>query len=162
MELVNEAGAFVYPVGRLDVDTSGLLILTNDGELTKLLTHPSHEVEKTYRVVVRGRVTASELSRLAKGIELTDGVTAPAKARLISYSAGSDQSTVEIVLREGRKRQVKRMLGALLHPVVRLVRTNFGNLDLKGLKEGEHRRLSKKEVAELRRLARGSHSAKGR
>ena len=152
LELVADIDAYVYPAGRLDVDTSGLLILTNDGELTKLLTHPSHEIEKTYVAVVRGRIRSSSLSRLEKGVELDDGVTAPAGARLVSYSSRADESTVEIIIHEGRKRQARRMFAALGHRVVRLSRTRIGNLEIGGLKEGEYRRLTKKEVTRLRKL----------
>lgn len=153
MELVSAVQAYLYPVGRLDADTSGLLLLTNDGEFTQLLTHPSHEVEKTYRAVVRGRVSAVELGRLEMGIELEDGPTAPAAARLVSYSQEKNASKVEITIHEGRKRQVKRMFTALGHRVIELKRVRFGSLDLKGVKEGEYRFLTKREVAQLRKLA---------
>ena len=152
LELVADMDAYVYPVGRLDVDTSGLLILTNDGELTKSLTHPSHQIEKTYTAVVRGRIKSASLSRLEKGIELDDGVTSPAGARLVSYSSSADESTVEIVLHEGRKRQVRRMFAAVGHRVVRLSRTRIGHLEIGTLKEGHYRRLTKKEVTRLRKL----------
>ena len=153
MELVSEIGSFLYPVGRLDVDTSGLMLLTNDGELANLLTHPSHEVEKTYVATVRGRISPDSLDRLARGLDLDDGPTAPAKTRLISYSQADNTSTVEITIHEGRKRQVKRMFEAVGHRVQKLSRTRFGSLDLKGLSEGEHRYLTKKQVARLKRLA---------
>lgn len=153
LELLEGIDAYLYPVGRLDVDTSGLLLLTNDGELTQTLTHPSHEIEKTYEVVVRGRIRSSSLSKLEKGIELEDGVTAPAKARLVSYSASTGESTIEITIHEGRKRQVRRMFDAVGHRVVRLRRIRMGNLDLRGLSNGRFRHLTKKEVAELRKPA---------
>ena len=153
MELVSEVQGYLYPVGRLDVDTSGAVLLTNDGELANLLTHPSHEVEKTYLATVRGRISSSSLDRLARGVDLDDGPTAPAKTRLISYSQADNTSTVEITIHEGRKRQVKRMFEAVGHRVQKLSRTRFGSLDLKGLSEGEHRYLTKKQVARLKRLA---------
>lgn len=153
MELVPEIGAYLYPVGRLDVDTSGLVILTNDGELANLLTHPSHEIEKTYVADVRGRISAASLNKLAEGVELDDGPTAPAKVRLLSSSEGTNTSRVEITIHEGRKRQVRRMCAAVGHRVVKLTRIRLGSLDLKGLAEGEHRYLTKKEVSELRKLA---------
>lgn len=165
MELVSEVQGYLYPVGRLDVDTSGAILLTNDGELANLLTHPSHEVEKTYLATVRGRISSDSLDRLARGVELDDGPAAPAKTRLISYVEGrgmggrgscraeGDTSTVEITIHEGRKRQVKRMFEAVGHRVQNLTRTRFGSLDLKGLPEGEHRYLTKKEVAKLRKQA---------
>lgn len=158
LELVQGSGAFLYPVGRLDVDTSGLLILTNDGEFTKLMSHPSHEVEKVYVAVVRGRITATDLRQLERGIELEDGVTAPARARLVSASRDTNTSTVEVAIHEGRKRQVRRMFAAIEHRVEKLTRIRLGNLDLKGLKEGDSRRLTKKEVSELKKLAAGPKS----
>ncbi|MGC8861339.1 MAG: pseudouridine synthase [Armatimonadota bacterium] len=151
MELVDEVQGYLYPVGRLDVDTSGLLLLTNDGELANLLTHPSYEVEKTYVATVRGRISADSLERLAHGVDLEDGPTAPAKVRLISYSAADDTSKVEITIHEGRKRQVKRMFQAVGHRVLALTRTRFGTLDIKGLAEGEHRYLTRREVAKLKK-----------
>ncbi len=153
LDLMKGVKAFLYPVGRLDVDSAGLLILTNDGDFTKLLTHPSHEVEKTYIAVVRGRIRASELTALERGIELEDGVTAPARTRLIAYSQDANTSTVEIVIHEGRKRQVRRMFDVVGHRVERLTRTQVGNLDLRGIREGEFRPLTKKEVSELKKLA---------
>lgn len=153
LELVQGVDAFLFPVGRLDVDTSGLMLLTNDGELANLLTHPSHEIEKTYVAIVRGAITARALERLEKGIGLEDGLTAPAKARLISWSRKENTSTVEITIHEGRKRQVRRMLDAVGHRVMRLQRTRLGSLELGGLREGQCRRLTKKEVAQLRKLA---------
>ena len=151
LELIGKAGEYLYPVGRLDVDTAGLLILTNDGDFTHLLTHPSHEIDKTYVAVVRGRISASALSQLAKGVELEDGLTAPAKARLLSYSPSKDESKVEITIHEGRKRQVRRMFDAVEHRVLSLTRVRLGNLDLTGLDEGKYRELTAKEVAALRK-----------
>ena len=153
MELLKGVDAYLYPVGRLDVDTSGFLILTNDGDFTKLLTHPSHQVDKTYVAVVQGRITAHNLSRLERGVKIEDGTTAPAGARLISYSRSHDMSTVEITIHEGRKRQVRRMFEAAGHEVIRLARTRIGKLGLEGLQEGQFRYLTPKEVAELRKLA---------
>jgi 23S rRNA pseudouridine2605 synthase len=164
LDLVKDEKAFLYPVGRLDVDTAGLLMLTNDGEFTKLLTHPSHEIDKTYLAVVSGRVQAHTLDRLGRGVRLEDGQTAPARARLVAYSRDGDASTVEIVIHEGRKRQVRRMFEATGHKVQRLTRTRLGTLDLRGLAEGHSRRLTRKEIGELTRLAKGTNreSAKER
>ena len=153
MELVSELQGYLYPVGRLDVDTSGAILLTNDGDLANLLTHPSHEVDKTYLAIVRGRIDTAALAKLERGVELEDGPTAPAQARLISYSQADNASKVELTIHEGRKRQVKRMFQAVGHRVEKLTRTRFGSLDLKGLAEGEHRYLTKKEIAKLRKLA---------
>lgn len=162
IELVKGIDAFLYPIGRLDVDTAGLLILTNDGDFTKLLTHPSHEIDKTYIAVVRGRIRASDLTQLERGIELEDGVTAPARARLVSSSKETNTSTVELIIHEGHKRQIRRMFAVVGHRVERLTRIRIGNLDLKGLREGEHRRLTKREIAELKKLAAGTPSRKHR
>ena len=134
----------LYPVGRLDIDTTGLILLTNQGELAHRLTHPRFEVEKTYRAVVGGpSVRDAELRALREGVELEDGRTAPARVRRISAD------TIEIIIHEGRKRQVKRMCEAIGHPVKRLERVGFGPLLLGDLPRGRWRRLSEAEVNEL-------------
>ena len=153
MELVNDIDAYLYPVGRLDVDTSGLLIMTNDGDFAQLLTHPSHEIEKTYVALVRGKIRASTLSAMERGLELEDGMTAPAKVRLLSYSQGINASTVEIIIHEGKKRQVRRMFAVVGHKIDKLARTRLGELDLKGIAEGRYRSLTRKEIIQLTRLA---------
>jgi 23S rRNA pseudouridine2605 synthase len=138
----------LYPVGRLDADTTGLLLLTNDGELAHRLTHPSFEVPRVYRAQVRyPPVREPALRKLREGVELDDGVTAPAGARRLA------PDRVEIVLHEGRKRQVRRMLDAVGHPVVRLERVAFGPLRLGDLPLGRHRLLKAAEVEQLRRAA---------
>ena len=139
----------LYPVGRLDADSTGLILLTNDGELANLLAHPRYEVPKTYRArVAGGRPSAAALARLRDGVELDDGVTAPARARVVA------RDVIEIELREGRRRQVRRMCAAIGHPVLELQRVAFGPLALGGLAAGEHRRLRPAEVARLREAAR--------
>jgi 23S rRNA pseudouridine2605 synthase len=139
----------LYPVGRLDAATAGLILLTNDGELANLLTHPRYEVPKTYRASVDGGPVGREaLVRLRRGIELDDGPTAPARARLIA------PNVIEIEIHEGRKRQVRRMCEAVGHPVVALERVRFGSLELGALAAGEHRELSPSEVEALRAQAR--------
>lgn len=153
LDLIPEIKDYVYPVGRLDVDTSGLLILTNDGDLTRLLTHPSHEVEKTYRAVARGRISRESLTRLERGIILDDGLTAPAKARLISYNRQEDVSIVDITIHEGRNRQVRRMFDAVGYRVVELSRKRIGDLSIADLPEGRHRILTALEVNRLKDLA---------
>jgi len=135
----------VFPVGRLDAETEGLLLLTNDGELTHRLTHPSFGVEKEYLAQVRGNPTRGELRRLREGVELDDGPTAPAKASLV----GTD--TVKLVIHEGRNRQVRRMCDAIGHPVIRLVRTRIGPLTDTRLAPGEWRPLTVAEVRSLER-----------
>jgi 23S rRNA pseudouridine2605 synthase len=138
----------LYPVGRLDQDSSGLILLTNDGELANLLMHPRYEVPKTYRVRVSpSPVRDSVLTQLREGLELDDGPTAPADARRVGPDA------LEITIREGRNRQVRRMIEAVGHRVEALERTAFGSLRLHGLKPGEARRLTEDEVEGLRRIA---------
>lgn len=150
-ELVPVNGLRLYPVGRLDIDTSGVILLTNDGELANRLTHPRFEVPKTYRAKLRGGpIDDDSLEALRTGVELEDGRTAPARVRRIGRS-GSD--TIELTIHEGRNRQVRRMCEAVGHPVRELERTSFGPLALGGLEPGAHRRLAAAEVERLRALA---------
>jgi 23S rRNA pseudouridine2605 synthase len=138
----------LYPVGRLDADTTGLILLSNDGELANMLTHPSFEVEKTYRATVEPELLSEQaLRELREGVELEDGRTAPASARQL------DPGHVEITIREGRKRQVRRMFEAVGHKVSALERIAFGPLRLEKLAEGEFRRLTPAEVERLRKAA---------
>lgn len=137
----------IFPVGRLDTDTEGLLLLTNDGDLAHRLTHPSFGVEKEYLAQVDGSPTPAELRRLRQGIELDDGMTAPAKASLTAPGA------VRLVIHEGKNRQVRRMLEAVGHPVTRLVRTRIGPLADRRLKPGEWRVLEMEEVRALEAAA---------
>jgi 23S rRNA pseudouridine2605 synthase len=135
----------LYPVGRLDADSSGLILLTNDGELANLLTHPRYEVPKTYRVRVGGgAVGRRALEALREGVMLEDGPTGPAQVRRVR------SGELELTLREGRNRQVRRMCAAVGHPVLALERVRLGPIELGDLKTGAHRRLSDVEVAELR------------
>jgi 23S rRNA pseudouridine2605 synthase len=145
VELVQSA-ARLYPVGRLDADSTGLILLSNDGELANRLTHPRYEVPKVYRVLLRRPPSERDLRRLAGGVELEDGLTAPAELRRLG------EREVEIVLREGRNRQVRRMAEAVGNDVVALRRVRFGPVELGDLAEGEARRLSAGEVAALRLL----------
>lgn len=143
----------LYPVGRLDLDTEGLLLLTDDGDLAYLLTHPSREVEKTYECRIQGKPSEPTLATLRQGVELDDGVTSPARVRVISRRG--NQTTLEIVIHEGRKRQVKRMCLAVGHRVLHLKRTRVAFLTLVGLKPGQYRQLTPVEVDRLKRLAEG-------
>jgi 23S rRNA pseudouridine2605 synthase len=138
----------VVPVGRLDADTTGALLLTNDGPLAHRLMHPRYEVDKVYEAEVEGAPDASALSRLREGVDLEDGRTAPAKARMLR--SGRDTSVVELRLHEGKKHQVKRMLDAVGHPVRRLHRSRYAGLTLDGLEAGEWRELTTEEVRRLR------------
>ncbi|CAN5678205.1 pseudouridine synthase [soil metagenome] len=137
----------VFPVGRLDADTEGLLLLTNDGDLTHRLTHPSFGVEKEYLVHVRGRPPAGALRRLRDGVDLDDGRTAPARASVVG------DGLLRITVHEGRNRQVRRMCAAVGHPVLRLVRTRIGPLAERNLGPGEWRALELGEVRALERAA---------
>lgn len=143
----------IYPVGRLDYNTEGLLLMTNDGELTHALTHPSHEIDKTYRAKVLGRPPEEKLDRLRAGIKLEDGLTAPAKVNTIEYDREKDLTTVEIVISEGRNRQVRRMFEAIGHPVRQLKRVKFAFLTLVGVRRGAYRHLEPDEVENLRNIA---------
>jgi 23S rRNA pseudouridine2605 synthase len=145
--LVPSNGLRLYPVGRLDADSSGLILLTNDGELANRLTHPRFEVAKTYRAKLGGGPPGeAALRSLREGVELEDGRTAPARVRRLS------DGQIELTIHEGRNRQVRRMCAAVGHPVLELVRTRFGPLTLGALQPGEHRRLSAAEVERLRAL----------
>ena len=155
LDLVPKLHEYVYPVGRLDYDSEGLLILTNDGDLAAALTHPSHEVEREYHARVRGTPASHTLDRLARGVLLDGRKTAPADIGLVATGVGQrgDQSLVSIVLHEGRTRQVRRMCEAVGHPVVRLRRVRFGPLSAPDLKPGMCRQLTAPELAALRRAA---------
>jgi 23S rRNA pseudouridine2605 synthase len=147
LDLIDAGGLRLYPVGRLDADTSGLILLTNDGELANRLTHPRYEVPKTYRAkLAGGRVSTRALARLREGVQLEDGPTAPAIVRALG------EHEIELTIHEGRKRQVRRMCDAVGHPVRELVRVRFGPLSLQGLAPGAHRRLREAEVERLRTL----------
>lgn len=145
VDLVDAPGLRLYPVGRLDADTTGLILLTNDGELANRLTHPRYEVPKTYRVRVRGGpLPERDLRRLREGVDLDDGPTAPAGVRQV------EPGMLEITIHEGRKRQVRRMCEAVGRPVESLQRIAFGPLRLGHLHEGDARKLTPAEVQRLR------------
>jgi len=138
-----DSAARLYPVGRLDVDSSGLMLVTNDGELANRLTHPRYEVPKAYRVSLERPPSEADLARLARGVELEDGPTAPAEVRQLG------EREVEIVLREGRNRQVRRMAEAVGNRVVALRRVRFGPIDLADLSAGAARPLTPDELTRL-------------
>lgn len=143
----------LYPVGRLDYDTEGLLLLTNDGEFAHLLTHPKHHVAKTYLATVKGVPHGTELDKLKNGIMLEDGMTAPAEAEYQDIDPEQKHSTISITIYEGRNRQVRRMFEAINHPVTKLKRISFGDLFLGNMKRGLFRHLTKEEVEGLVKLA---------
>jgi 23S rRNA pseudouridine2605 synthase len=146
IDLLKGVREYVYPVGRLDYDSEGLLLLTNDGDLVARLTHPRHGVERVYEARVRGEPDARSIERLAKGVVIEGRRTAPARARMV-------RGAIELTLREGRKRQVRLMCEAIGHPVLRLKRVRFGPIADDRLKPGQFRELTPGEVARLKRAA---------
>lgn len=143
----------IYPIGRLDYETSGLLLLTNDGEFANLLMHPSNEIEKTYVARVKGIPSKFKLKELEKGVKLEDGRTAPAKVKMLSMDKKQGKSIIEITIHEGRNRQVRRMFEHIGYPVQKLKRERYGSLTLQGLTAGEGRELTPHEVKQLRTVA---------
>ena len=150
----------LFPVGRLDFESSGLVLLTNDGELAQKLTHPRFQIPKVYRVKVRGRPEEAALERLRRGVRLTDGMTAPAEVAVEAVLPS--KARLRIVLREGRQRQVRRMCEAVGHPVDKLSRVAIGPLRLGTLAIGETRELTARDVLALRHAVAGSASARER
>lgn len=148
IDLVDTVRERIYPVGRLDYDTSGLIILTNDGEFANMLMHPRHEVQKVYRAVVKGRLNEQDTEKLQNGVDIGGYTTAPAKITV--RQAFSDRSIVDIQIHEGKNRQVRRMFDAVNHPVLQLKRIAIGDLTVGGLEEGQWRYLSKDEVEALK------------
>ncbi|MBI2421951.1 MAG: rRNA pseudouridine synthase [Candidatus Hydrogenedentes bacterium] len=150
LDCVKGVKARVYPVGRLDMDVQGALLLTNDGELSHRLLHPSNEVWKVYRAWVRGVMQPDAMHRLEAGVELEDGPTAPARVRILKTEPNA--SLLELQIHEGRKREVKRMCAAVGHPVKSLLRESFATIRADGLRPGEWRYLSQEEIRHLRAL----------
>ncbi len=150
VDLLKDVGKRVYPVGRLDFDTEGLLIMTNDGETTYALTHPKHEIGKTYIALVNGLPDRDKLKRFQKGLRLADGLTAPAKVKFLKKQGSN--ALLEIKVYEGRNRQVRRMCETIGHPVLQLKRVAMGFLDLDGLETGKYRHLTPSEVKKLKEL----------
>lgn len=139
----------IYPVGRLDYDTTGVLLLTNDGDFANILMHPSNQIEKVYLVKTPGILTKEELHALRSGVIIDGFKTSPAKVRIKQYNKSSNLSLVEITIHEGKNHQVKKMFEAVNHEVVKLKRERIGFFDLNGLKIGEYRRLTIKEVKKV-------------
>ncbi len=159
-DLLPHKYANLHPVGRLDFETSGVLLLSDDGTLTHLLTHPSHGVEKVYEARVRGEVSPQTLELLERGVKLEDGVTAPCRARVLAQR--EKNGLLEITLREGRNRQVRRMLEAVSHAASSLRRVSFAGVELEGMASGEHRELLPAEIKKLRRIAEMGLKSKSR
>ncbi|SHF04037.1 pseudouridine synthase [Desulforamulus putei] len=151
LDLLEGVEQRVYPVGRLDYDSEGLLLMTNDGELTHALTHPKHQVKKTYLARVEGVPEPEKLQAMAKGLQLEDGLTAPAEVKIVDIQNG--RALLQISIHEGRNRQVRRMCEHIGHRVLRLRRVRIGPLELGNLKPGEFRPLTRQELKELMSLA---------
>ncbi|EMB55513.1 rRNA pseudouridine synthase [Streptococcus mutans] len=149
VDLLPEVKERIYPVGRLDWDTSGLLILTNDGDFTDKMLHPRHEIDKVYVARVKGLASKDNLRPLTKGIVIDGKKTQPARYRIVKTDREKNRSVVELTIHEGRNHQVKKMFEAVGLMVDKLSRTRFGTLDLSGLNSGEARRLNKKEISQL-------------
>ena len=139
----------LYPVGRLDKDTTGLILLTNDGELTNLLTHPRYHVEKVYRLTIKGKINKNQLNAFQNGVQLHDGKTAPSEVHIVNERRTT--SLIEITLHEGKNRQIRRMCEKVKLPLLELTRIRLGPLVINNLKEGKYRELSHKEVQMLKK-----------
>jgi len=161
MDLVKRVPRRVYPVGRLDYDTSGLLLLTSDGELTRFVTHPSSKVEKLYYVKVKGRISQDTVRKLRKGPDIGERPLKPARVKFVKHSRGGAHSWIEMTITEGRTRQIRRMCEAVGHPVMKLKRVSLGPLELGRLPSGEWRLLTDREVSALMRAKKGARR-KGR
>lgn len=155
-EFIKEIPQRVYPVGRLDYNTEGLLLLTNDGELTHSLIHPSKKVDKVYLARVVGRPPEEKLDLLRAGIQLEDGVTSPAIIKQKKYDKDKNETLLEITIHEGKNRQIRRMCETIGHPVNQLKRIQFAFLTLEGLKRGRYRQLSSLEVEELKAMTKNN------
>ena len=149
-ELVADVNARLFPVGRLDYNTSGLLIMTNDGDLAYRLTHPKHEVPKTYRARVSGTLSSARIAKLRKGVDIGGFVTSPAQVKVIKQ--GERSAIVEITIHEGKNRQVRKMFAAVGNKVQELERIALGDIQLGRLKEGHYRKLKREEIEYLKSL----------
>lgn len=151
MDLVGTIKERIYPVGRLDYDTSGLIILSNDGDFANKIMHPRHQMQKVYRAEIIGKLSNEDIIRIEKGMLIDDYKTAPAKIRIVS--AAKDRSIVEVTIHEGKNRQVRKMFETLDHPVLRLKRIAIGSIGIGELEEGKWRYLSKNEILGLKKTA---------
>ena len=158
MDLVKGRVPRLFPVGRLDYDAEGILLLTNDGEMAHRLSHPSFHVPRTYSVKVKGKPTPDEIHRMSRGMTLEDGPTAP--CRVVLRRETRENAWVEMTLHEGRNRQVKRMWERMGYLVLKLIRASFAGLSVRDLKAGEHRHLRPGEVEKLKRLTKERHASR--
>lgn len=152
IDLLSSVKERVFPVGRLDYETSGLLLLTNDGDLTYKLTHPKHEIDKTYVAKVKGILTEDEIKNFREGLYIEDYKTASAKLKVLDSDKVKNISTLEIKIHEGKNRQVRKMCKSINHPVLRLKRVAMGKINLKNCKVGEYRYLTEDEVRYLKNI----------
>ncbi|WP_297136614.1 pseudouridine synthase [Terrisporobacter sp.] len=152
LDLLSDVKERVFPVGRLDYETSGLLLLTNDGDLTYKLTHPKHEIDKTYVAKVKGILIEDEIKNFREGLYIENYKTAPAKLKVLDSDKVKNISTLEIKIHEGKNRQVRKMCKAINHPVLRLKRVAMGKISLKNCKIGEYRYLTEDEVKYLKNI----------
>lgn len=143
----------IYPIGRLDYDTSGLMLLTNDGEFAQMLMHPKHEVDKVYVAKVKGVPHKEEIKKLLKGLKIDNEYLKAVHVKITSVDKGKNTSIIEMILHEGKNRQVRRMFESLGYPVQKLKRERYGNLDLRGLQPGDYRALTPHEVKQIKLLA---------
>jgi 23S rRNA pseudouridine2605 synthase len=150
LDLLEGVSSRVFPIGRLDYDTEGLIILTNDGDLTYKITHPKHNIDKTYRALVKGRVDEEDIMTFSKGIAIEDYITTPASLRIIRQA--KENSIIEITIHEGKNRQVRKMCAAIGHEVIQLQRTKIGEIGLDYLNPGQWRYLNKKEINYMKTL----------
>ncbi|CEO09557.1 pseudouridine synthase [Paraclostridium sordellii] len=150
IDLVKDVGERVYPIGRLDYETSGLLLLTNDGDLTYKLTHPKHEVDKTYIATLKGIPTLNEMKNFENGLYIEDYKTAPAKIKILKKNEEKNYCVCEIKIHEGRNRQVRKMCRAINHPVMNLRRKAMGKIVLKDVEIGQYRYLTQEEIDYLK------------
>lgn len=150
LDLITDIKERIYPVGRLDYETSGLLLLTNDGDLTYKLTHPKHEIDKTYMAIVKGVPTNEEIENFEKGLYIEDYKTAPAKFKIVKVNEEKNYSICQIKIHEGRNRQVRKMCRAINHPVLRLRRVAMGKITLKETEVGSYRHLTNDEIKYLK------------
>ena len=149
MDLLKGIQTRIVPVGRLDMYTSGALILSNDGEFINKITHPSHEVDKTYNVTIKGKINQEEIEQLKKGVDIGDYVTKPAKVKILKIDENKNISRIQITIHEGKNRQVRRMCKAINKSVIGLHRAAIGNITVKNLKLGEYRSLNNKEIENI-------------
>lgn len=152
LDLVRDIKERVYPIGRLDYETSGLLLLTNDGDLTYKLTHPKHEVEKTYLARVKGKPNRNEIENFKNGLKIEDYTTAKAKLKIVKYDEKKDVSILEIKIHEGKNRQVRKMCKAINHPVLRLKRVAMGKIKIQDCEIGKYRYLTEEEIKYLKNI----------